>query len=128
MDGSSAAQGGSKAAFDPDKEKLAKPAETTVNKETGEIITKYTTASGEIIISKTKLREDGIVESKLVRTDKKGRVMTFESDGMRNKMSVKLLNEGFNADNFKSKNEFLAEKEAIKREEELKRYLETKKS
>lgn len=116
----------SKAAFDPNKEKLAKPAETTVDKETGEIITKYTTASGEIIISKTKLREDGIVESKLVRTDKKGRVMTFESDGIRNKMTVNLLNEGFNADNFKSKNEFFAEKEAIKREEELKRYLETK--
>ena len=59
----------SKAAFDPSKEKLAKPAETTVDKDTGEIITKYTTASGEVIISKTKLRADGIVESKVVRIE-----------------------------------------------------------
>ena len=84
----------SKVAFDPNNTKLSSPPETTVDPKTGEVITKYVTASGEVIITKSKLRSDGLLESKLTRVTKSGKVINLESDGIRNKMTIRLLNEG----------------------------------
>lgn len=87
----------SKAAFDPASENLASAPETSIDPDTGEIVTKYVTKNGQVVVSKTKLRPDGIVESKLTRVDKNGHAVTFESDGIRNKMTIRLLNNGVDA-------------------------------
>ncbi len=82
----------SKVAFNPSSEKLSKPAETTIDAK-GNIVTKYTTVSGEVIFTSTKMRPDGIIESTLSRVKKNGKVLTLQSDGIRQKMSVSLLDD-----------------------------------
>ena len=91
----------SKSAFDPSKEKLAKPAETYTDKD-GSVVTKYTTASGEVVISKTKLRADGLAESTFSRVAKNGRVTTLQTDGVRCKASFKLLSGEVDTDRLNS--------------------------
>ena len=96
----------SKVAFDPSGDKLAGPAETTIDSD-GSIVTRYTKASGEVIISKTKFRNDGIAESTVSRIGKNGKVTTLQTDGIRNKMSVSRLEDGTDVSKLKSADDIM---------------------
>ena len=80
-------------AFDPSKAKLKGPAETTIDKD-GNVVTKYILADGGVVFAGTKMRADGLVESTLSRVGKDGKVMTLQTDGVRNKFSASKLKDG----------------------------------
>ncbi len=69
--------------------------EESRNAATGESVVKYMNKKGEIIITKMKIRSDGFIETTLTKIDSTGLVSTLESDGVRNKMTNRLLTKGF---------------------------------
>lgn len=90
----------SKAAFDPENEVQPGSEKTYMDNETGEMITEYKTQKGDLVVSRTKInREKGIAETRLTRIDAEGRVMVFESDGLRNKMTTMLLKKDADVEN-----------------------------
>lgn len=90
----------SKAAFDPESEVQPGSEKTYMDNETGEMITEYKTQKGDLVVSRTKInREKGIAETRLTRIDAEGRVMVFESDGLRNKMTTMLLKKDADVEN-----------------------------
>ncbi|MBR2922255.1 MAG: type IV secretion system protein [Alphaproteobacteria bacterium] len=90
----------SKAAFDPENEVQPGSEKTYMDNETGEMITEYKTQKGDLVVSRTKInREKGIAETRVTRIDAEGKVMVFESDGLRNKMTTMLLKKDADVEN-----------------------------
>lgn len=72
---------------------------TTAN---GEIMIKEVDVDGGVTFSKMKLNEDGYLETSVTTIDKTGKVKSFSSDGIRNKMEQFDLEEGTDAKSLKN--------------------------
>ena len=63
------------------------------DKEKKEMVTKIITAEGDIVLQRTRIRADGLMETEMLKADKKGNVTTLSTDGRHNrKSSARLSN------------------------------------
>lgn len=57
------------------------------DKDKNEMVVKIITAKGDVVLQRTRIRADGLIETEMLKADKKGNVTTLSTDGVRNRMS-----------------------------------------
>lgn len=63
------------------------PEVISYDKDKNEMVVKIITAKGDVVLQRTRIRADGLMETEMLKADKKGNVTTLSTDGLRNRMS-----------------------------------------